>query len=129
MSLFRLTAILSDGAAMNDIIFFRLFQLGRLENEELDEGVDEEKSGEGNPPISDMSRQWNSNGVPSEFDTDQNFGDDNGKKHPGLTPNLVTFRVIQELKGFTKTNGSPEQKETQAYSVKPVIGRNPENEF
>ena len=50
-----------------------------------------------------MTRQWFGHRLLPEFDADDELRHDNGDEDPGLTAQLVTLGVIQQLESLSQT--------------------------
>lgn len=79
-----------------------------LQQVKLDKSVDNEKSGSQHPPHGNVSGQRLGDGVPAELHADQQLGHDDQDQHPGLSPQLVTLRIIQQLECLSQTDSAPE---------------------
>ena len=94
--------VLRGGASTShdDVLLLGLGDVFRLEKVELDGGVDDEEGGPEDPPESDVSGQRLGHGVLAKLDADEKLGHNDGDKDPGLSAQLVTLRVIQQLEGL-----------------------------
>ena len=90
-------------APHDDVFLLRLRNVLRLQEVELDEGVDDEESGSQDPPESNVARQWFSHRLLPELDADDELSHDDGDQDPGLPAQLVTLRVIQQLESLSQT--------------------------
>ena len=75
----------------------------RLQQIELDEGVDDEESCSQNPPEGNVARQRFGHRLLPELDADDEFRQDDDGEHPGLPAQLVALRVIQQLESLPQT--------------------------
>ena len=90
-------------APHDDVFLLRFRNVLRLQEVELDEGVDDEESGPQDPPESNVARQWFSHRLLPELDADDELSHDDGDQNPGLPAQLVTLGVIQQLESLSQT--------------------------
>ena len=101
--LFLLLLRAAGRAAHDDVLLLRFGNMLRLQEVELDEGVDDEKSGPQDPPESNVARQWFGHRLLPELDADDELSHDDGDQDPGLPAQLVTLGVIQQLESLSQT--------------------------
>ena len=101
--LFILLIRAAGRAPHDDIFLLRSWNMLRLQEVELDEGVDDEKSGPQDPPESNVARQWFGHRLLPELDADDELSHDDGDQDPGLPAQLVTLRVVQQLESLSQT--------------------------
>ena len=106
-----------------------LGEVGRLEDDELDDGVGEEEGEAGEPPGEDVAGQRLGDGLPAELEADEELGADDGGEHPRLPPQLITVGVVEQLEGLAEADGAPQQHEEEPQPVDPVLGRPPQHEL
>ena len=90
-------------AAHDDVLLLRSGHMLRLQQIELDEGVDDEESCSQNPPEGNVARQRFGHRLLPELDADDELRHDDGYQDPGLSAQLVAVGIIQQLESLPQT--------------------------
>ncbi len=133
---------------MHNILFLRHLKIGWLKQDELDKRIHKESQAKGQPPqrygpeigtdngirfrsgiTLVLPWQWFCDGLPAEFDTDEQLSEHNRQEDPGLATELVATRIIQKLERLTEAHCSPKEQKEQSESIEPMLRREPQDIF